>query len=49
MNLELKTILLTVVIGGFCAPILLRVFKKMNVGKKETREEVEERNFGTNR
>ena len=49
MSEELKTLLVTGVIGAVCTPILMWLSKKMNFGKKETREEIEERNFGKNK
>ena len=49
MSEELKILLVTGTIGAVCTPILMWIFNKTNFGKKESREEIEERNFGRNK
>ena len=45
MNEELKTLLISAAIGVVFFAVLMWVFSKINIGKKESREEIEERNF----
>ena len=46
MSEEVKILIISGFVGAICAPTLFWIFSKMNIGKKETREEIEERNFG---
>ena len=46
MNEELKLILVSGLIGVVGGSLIMWIFRKTNVGKKESREEIEEKNFG---
>ena len=49
MSEELKIFLITAALAAVFTPILMWIFSKTSFGKKETRKEVEERNFGKNK
>ena len=49
MSEELKILLVTAALGAVFFPILMWILRKTDFGKKETRKEVEERNFGRNK
>lgn len=46
MSEELRMILIPGAIGVLCSFLFLWIFNKTNIGKKKTREEIEEKNFG---
>ena len=46
MSEELKIILVSGLIGAVGGSLIMWIFNKTNFGKKESREEIEERNFG---
>ena len=49
MSEELKIFLITAALVAVFTPILMWIFSKTDFDKKETRKEVEERNFGRNK
>ena len=49
MSEVLKILLVTVTLAAVCTPILMWIFNKANFAKKESREEIEERYFGSDK